>query len=206
MDIPLNVDVHCVDGLCGRSSCVIINPVTQQITHLVIREKRSPHTERLVPREFVLDTTRDLIRLRCSQAELGEMEPFIRSEFIQIHIPNYVTWGDAYMWPYFIPEPRTVVVKHESIPPHELAVRRGAQVEATDGHVGRVDEFLVSPTDGHITHLVLREGHLWGQKEVCIPVTAIAYMEEKTVYLKLDKHSIQALRAIPVRRNLLERS
>jgi len=43
-------------------------------------------------------------------------------------------------------------------------VRRGTRVEATDGHVGHVDEFVVNPENGHITHSVMREGHLWGKK------------------------------------------
>lgn len=64
------------------------------------------------------------------------------------------------IWPYTIPETEMISVEYERIPPGELAVRRGARVETTDGHAGRVDEFLVNPADGYITHLVLREGHL----------------------------------------------
>jgi sporulation protein YlmC with PRC-barrel domain len=73
-------------------------------------------------------------------------------------------------------------------------------VEATDGHVGRVDKFLVDQATGHITHLVLREGHLWGQKDVTAPISQIDHIEEDTVYLKLDKHAIESLPTIPVRR------
>ena len=32
-----------------------------------------------------------------------------------------------------------------------------------------VDELLVDPENEHITHLVMREGHLWGQKDVVYP-------------------------------------
>ena len=60
----------------------------------------------------------------------------------------------------------------------ELAVRRGSRVRATDGDVGRVDEFLVDRETAHITHLVLREGHLWGQKDVLIPVSEIGQIDE----------------------------
>jgi sporulation protein YlmC with PRC-barrel domain len=94
----------------------------------------------------------------------------------------------------------SVPIEHEHVPAGELAIRRGARVEAADGHVGRVDEFLVDPANGHITHLVLREGHLWGQKDVTVPVSQIERIEEDTVYLKLDKHSIGALPTIPIRR------
>jgi hypothetical protein len=67
--------------------------------------------------------------------------------------------------------------------------------------VGRVDEFLVNPENEHITHLVMREGHLWGQKDVTVPVSAIDHFDEDTVYLKLNKQEIEALPTIAVRRN-----
>ncbi|MCC6958040.1 MAG: PRC-barrel domain-containing protein, partial [Anaerolineales bacterium] len=86
------------------------------------------------------------------------------------------------------------------IPPDELAVRRGAPVEATDGYIGKVDEFVVSPENGRITHLVLREGHLWGQKDVIIPVSATRETSLGTVFLNLSKHEIESLPTFPVHR------
>jgi sporulation protein YlmC with PRC-barrel domain len=209
MDIPINVDVQCADGLCGRLTYVIINPITRRMTHLVVREAKTPHTKRMVPVALVVETTPNLVRMGCTRDELAKMEPFIETEYIRAEIPDveqiptggYLP-GEYVLWPYVIPE-RTeyVPVDHKRIPPGELAVRRGARVEATDGRVGQVDEFLVDPANGHITHLVLREGHLWGQKDVTIPISQIERIEENVVYLKLDKHSIEALPAIPIRRS-----
>jgi hypothetical protein len=47
----------------------------------------------------------------------------------------------------------------------------------------------------------MREGHLWGQKDVSIPVSQIDHYQDNTVYLKLDKQSIEALPGIPIRHN-----
>jgi PRC-barrel domain len=96
----------------------------------------------------------------------------------------------------------TVYVPEETqqIPPGELAVRRGTRLEATDGYVGHVDEFVVNPVNGHITHLVMREGHLWGQKDVIIPLSAMGDTREDTVFLKLDKHQIESLPTFPLQR------
>jgi sporulation protein YlmC with PRC-barrel domain len=202
MDIPVNAEVHCADGPCGRSTYIILNPMTRRVTHLVVKEKRFPHTEYLVPIDYVVEATSQLIRLRCARHELVTFEAFIEAEFVSSNFPEYA--GDPYMtWPYVIPEAETLPVEHERIPPGELAIRRGARVEATDGHAGRVDEFLVDPTNGYITHLVLREGHLWGQKDVTIPVSQIDHIEEDSVYLKLDKHSIEMLPTIPVHRDTM---
>jgi sporulation protein YlmC with PRC-barrel domain len=204
MDIPIGAAVECTDGPCGRSTYVILNPVTRNVTHLVVEENDLPHIERLVPVSMVQESTPEMIHLHCSQDDLGQLEHFIETHFVPAD-PVYIgSMYEAYqghmMWPYVIPEDVTVPLDEEQVPPGELAVRRGAQIHATDGRIGHVDEFLVQPESGHITHLVLREGHFWGQKDVNIPVSEIKSIEEGDVYLKLDKASIEALPAIPIKR------
>jgi sporulation protein YlmC with PRC-barrel domain len=207
MDIPVNAEVHCADGRCGRSTYVILNPTTEQITHLVVKAVEPPHTEFLVPVSLVVRTAPDRIWLECTAQELAGMEPFVDTEYIQAQLPEAAQPPTSYMqgqylmWPYFVPDlEQYVPVERKHIPPHERAVHRGTQVVATDGHVGQVDEFLVDPAAGHITHLVLREGHLFGHRDVSIPVSEIERIDGDTVHLKLDKHAVGALPAIPVRR------
>ena len=93
-----------------------------------------------------------------------------------------------------------VAVEHEDIPSGELAMRRGTRVEAKDGYVGHVDEFVINPKTGHITDLVLRQGHLWGDKDILIPVSKMLESKGDTVRLKLDKKQIEALPTFPVHR------
>ena len=208
MDIPLNAEVRCADGVCGRSTYVIVNPVNEQVTHLVVREGWVPHTEYMVPLDLVIESTPDTIRLRCTKAELLSQEPFIDIEYIEGDLSGFPYEGDGFvMWPYNMPEEdEAIPAEIERVPPGELAVRRGAHVAAADGRVGRLDEFLVDPVSGHITHLILRKGHLWGQKDVTIPVSEITRIEEDTLYLKLTRGQVEALPTIPVRRryNYLE--
>jgi sporulation protein YlmC with PRC-barrel domain len=194
MDMPLNVEVYCADGLCGHSKEVAMDRETEQVTHLVVKEKHAPYTELLVPIDLVTETTPHVIRLRCAKAELAEMQPFLEVEVIEEKIPHYV----PFLMPIVTPETRWVTVKREAIPPGEIAVRQGAHVEATDGRVGRLDEFLVDPVTEHVTHLVMREGHLWGQRDVTIPVSEIDRLGENTIYLKLDKDQVEALPSTPI--------
>ena len=208
MEIPLNAQVECTDGVCGRSVYVLINPVIDQVTHLVVKEDSSPNTEYIVPVDFVTETIADTIQLRCSKAELEKMDPFIKTTFIEEKIPDRnfrysgkYGMGSYYYMPYVTPD-RTVYLpeEYQQIPPGELAVRRGTRVEATDGYVGKVDEFVVNSENGHITHLVMREGHLWGQKDVIIPLSAMGDTRQDTVFLKIDKHQIESLPTFPVHR------
>jgi len=208
MEIPLNAQVECTDGICGRSEFVLINPVIDQLTHLVVKEDTSPGIEYIVPVDFVTETIADTIRLRCSKAELEKMDPFTKTRVIGERVldRNFGYQGGMdrmgyYYLPYITAESTEYEsVEYQQIPPGELAVRRGTRIEATDGYVGRVDEFVVKPENGHITHMVMREGHLWGEKDVIIPLSAMGDTHEDTVFLKLDKHQIESLPTFPVHR------
>lgn len=212
MEIPLQAQVECTDGICGRSEYVLINPVTDQVTNLVVKGDSSPNTEYIVPVDFVVETIADTIRLSCSKAELEKMDPFVETKFVKETVPERYSgagggmygMGSFYYLPYDIPDSTIYKsVEYQQIPPGELAVRRGTRVEATDGYVGHVDEFVVNPETGHITHLVMRQGHLWGQKEVIIPLSAMSPMgktSEDTVFLNLDKQQIESLPTFPLQR------
>ena len=196
MDIPVNAKVMCANGSCGRSVCIILNPATEQITHVVVEAEDFDGLRRLVPVGLIRESTADRIHLACNIADLNRLEIFDEAEFLPAAF-----YGSSMMWwPYALPEMMIMTLEHERIPPHELAIHRGAVVEAQDGRVGKVDEFLVEPLHYHITHLILREGHLWDPKEVTIPVAQIDRIEADNVHLKLTKREIEALPTIPLRR------
>jgi hypothetical protein len=46
----------------------------------------------------------------------------------------------------------------------------------------------------------MRTGHLWGVRDVTVPVNQIGSVDGDTVYLKLDKSAVGALPAMKVRR------
>jgi sporulation protein YlmC with PRC-barrel domain len=154
-----------------------------------------------VPVSLVAQTATEVILLDCTQAEFAALEPFNQTEFVYGDLPHHATDPSLTMlWPFVVPAKRVVGDKIRPIPPGELAVRRGARVEATDGRVGRVDEFVIDPDTGDITHLCLREGRLLGDKGVCVPVTDIDRIQEKVVHLKVDKETVASRPSFPVKR------
>ena len=201
MDVPMDAKVLCTDGPGGHSTRVSVNPVTRKVTHLVVRERGLRRTERLVPIWCIRATADDLIHLDCTRQELAKMEQLLETGLV---------WGDSLgldelyphlLHPYVAWMP--LMTRHGSQPRGELCIGRGVRVRATDGGVGWIDEFVVTPTSGEITHLLLREGHLRGRKEVTIPVSEIDRLEERTVYLKLDRKGVEALPSVQVRRKWL---
>ncbi len=166
-----------------------------------MKERRPSRKERLVPIRWVISSTPEVILLDRTTDKFAQLQEFNQTDFIYTDVPHYAT--DPKMtaiWPYVVPARRVIEDTYERISPGELAVRRGASVRATDGSVGRIDEFLVEPESGQITHLVLREGHIWGQKVVTIPISEIDHIDEKVVQLKVDKKNVEDMPTIPVKR------
>jgi len=197
MDIRIGARVECQDGEIGHLTNIILNPVTETVTHIVVKEKDFARTERLVSEKMIEESNHETILLSIGKKEFDELENYVQVEFLPSDIPAFMS--DQYlMWPMetWVPP----ILEHKSIPAGELAVRKGAKVIATDGHAGQVDEFLVDRENGHITHLVLREGHLWGKREVVIPVDQIDRYEGKSVFLKMDKKGVEALPIIEIKR------
>jgi sporulation protein YlmC with PRC-barrel domain len=201
MDIPINAEVRCSDAPCGTSNCIIVNPITDQITHIVVHGNSFPYVKRLVPVEKIKETTPDVIQLTCDLYEYVTMPEFIQDEFI---IPDPYGGNEEIPTTMLLPYAMvlgTVTREHEQIPPNELAIHRGTPVIASDGPVGKVDEFLVEPKNGHITHLILREGHLWGKKDVSIPISEIDQIEKDRVLLKINKKEVENLPTLPIHRS-----
>ena len=89
---------------------------------------------------------------------------------------------------------------YDRIPKGEIEIRRNSSVSSQDGHdLGPVDGFMVAD-DGQITHLVLRRGHLWGEREITVPIAAVARVRTDAVTLALTKDAVGELPSIPVRR------
>lgn len=199
-NIPINAQVACTDGACGKSTNVIVNPVNHKVTHFVIEDKSLPENPtRLVPVVKVAGNTQDQITLSCTKAELAKLPPFIVTNFIQESGSGTAYQsGAGYTFPYVINDTAYDTVQERNIPAEELAVYSGMQIEATDGKIGKLNELVLDPKSGEITHLLMREGHLWGNKEVSLPVSSIDFCDSRVIYLKLDKAAVKDLPAVPI--------
>jgi len=91
-------------------------------------------------------------------------------------------------------DPGPHVVVTDRIPVGEVAVRRGDPVSAKDGEIGRVQGLVIDPSDHHVTHFLLDEGHLWGAKRVAIPIGAVeAVNDADGVSVSLTKDEVRDL-------------
>jgi uncharacterized protein YrrD len=89
---------------------------------------------------------------------------------------------------------------YDRIPKGDVEIRRASPVTSSDEHhLGHVDGFVVDG-EGQITHLVLEHGHLWGKREVVIPIGAVASVGTDSVVLSLSKDEVGRLESRRIRR------
>jgi sporulation protein YlmC with PRC-barrel domain len=194
---------RCADGPCGEVGRMIIDPAGGTVTHLVVTAKQRHQPGRLVPVDLV-DAQADEITLRCTIAEFGQLDPAEETELVEGEEagpasappkPATMTSAGAMALNYRMPKPARTTVQ-EVVPAGETQVRHGQRVQATDGEIGRVQGFLVDPDDHQVTHVLLQEGHLWGRKEVAIPMTAVAGIDDG-IQLRITKQAVENLPTRP---------
>ena len=210
----IGTEVSCSDGACGELSRVVVDPVARAVTHLVVEPKHDPGFGRLVPLDLV-DATAAGIRLRCTMADFDKLGPAEETKFIPggTGSVDYAE-GEVLSWPYYglgmgggLVAPagglgvdmadigQTVI--YDKIPLGEVSVSRDQPVHATDGNIGRVQGLVIDPHSHHVTHVLLQEGHLWGRKEVAIPITAVADTSDG-IRLKIAKQEVQDLPPVDI--------
>jgi uncharacterized protein YrrD len=200
-DLAINAKVYAEESQCGKSVALVVNPVKDEITEVVVQLNGVGKNKVLVPVEHVRRSSKDGIWFDISCDDVQGMPDFLKTEFIETEVPREFPPGVLVMWPYVTSEFRNIPVEVESLPMDEVAVHAGADVISLEGKVGTVDEFLINPENDRISHLVMREGHLWGKNDVVIPVSAISKMDEHTVWVDLDKQQIEALPELPIHRS-----
>jgi hypothetical protein len=193
-NIPLNAPVYSSDQQCGHITYLVINPQTQRVTHLVVKEGAEPHVERMVPIEAAAKTSPDRIQLRCSRDEFKLMDRFVEIGHHEEMVPDYEQFKYTYkVWPYVPQQQIRMETRTKQVPLGELALHQRALVQATDGPVGWVAGLGIEPTSRRIKRLVIEQGVPWDRRQIAVPIGQIEQAEENVVYLKLDKHSLDAL-------------
>jgi uncharacterized protein YrrD len=184
MNIRIGSHVEATDGRVGEVSRIVVAARGRRLTELVVKDGRFFGTERLVPMEDVAGATSEAVSLRLSQAQFHLLNPFSRTVEYTPDTPD-TFMGRVAQHPYSLDQ--------SDVNEDEAAFKGGEKVEATDGTVGKVDEVIIEPSTCALTHIVLREGHLWHQRMVQIPIDNVDYARRNVVYLKVDKAHLEPM-------------
>lgn len=213
MRLELGSRVDCTDEEFGELVDVVVDPTTRRLTHLVVAARREDWVARLVPIEVA--QTRDdagrAVELLMTVEEARRLPPvhdvaFLRLGDLPVDDPDWdVGIHEVLAFPYYTAYdleamPVDFAVMYDRIPKSEVEIRRASSVTSADGHhLGQVDGFVVD-RDDQITHLVLERGHLWGRREVTIPIGAVARVATDAIALSLTRDEVGALPEVRVQR------
>jgi sporulation protein YlmC with PRC-barrel domain len=208
-EFTIGTRVSCSDGDCGEVSRLITDPTARTVTHLVVQPKHKKYHGRLVPLDLV-DSAAGDIRLRCTLSEFDGLEPAEEVDVVEgedyaggyggaSSVQGYGNMGAGGVGGSVTGVSiggslghRIPTTVNDVVPMGETQVRHGDHVHAVDGEIGEMQGFVVDPADGRVTHVLLREGHFWGHKEIAIPVSAVVSMNDE-IRLNLTKQQVEDL-------------
>lgn len=197
----------------GELVDLVIDPTKRRVTHLVVQPQALAGS-RLVPVELAESAgDQSQITLHCTLHEASELEPveevaFLRLGGFPVDDPNWdVGVSNVLAQPYYgagefagSGYPADVEMFYDRIPKGEVEIRRDSVVTSSDGHsLGRVEAFILNDEE-EVTHFVLEHGHLWGRRDVTVPIGAVEKIETDQVTVGLTKHEVGELPAVRVHR------
>lgn len=208
MKFTFGARASCSDGHCGDLTRTIFDPAKRTVTHLVIEPRHNPAAGRLVPIELA-DAAGGEISLRCTLAEFERLDASEEVQLVQGvdytggYGPDAVggyggvgsmgVGGSSYGSTIGAGLGHsTPTVASDNVPEGEGEVARHDHVHASDGLIGELNGFVVDPGDHRVTHILLREGHLWGRREIAIPVSAVT-SADPIIRLNITKKQVQEL-------------
>ena len=197
--LVLGSEAVCRDGYRGEVRAVVLEPADGTVTHLVVEPEGRSGLARLVPLDLA-EVTRSGTLLSCTEAEFRNLEAAEQTlaEFtlayqapVQLLPPGWrgaggpVTQGGAIPR---IPEKETVDV----VPPGEVEEHRGGQVHASDGDIGQVRGLFIDPVSHRVTHVLVREGHLLGRRDVAVPFGTVTAFDDG-IRLSITRQQVRDL-------------
>lgn len=205
-EYTIGTKVVCSDGSCGQLSRVVVDPLARVLTHLVVEPARGGAVGRLVPIDLVADAASE-IRLSCTWGTFQELPDAEETHFLT-PTDRQLDYADdeVFSWPYYGLAAgmggmgmagmgvagNPPFATYDRVPVGEVDLRRGEHVQARDGSIGSV-QGLVIDGERHVTHVLLQEGHLWGKKDVAIPIGAVTEVDAEGVHLSITRDQVRDL-------------
>lgn len=202
----------------GSVDRVVMNPVTKEITHLVVRRGFLFTEDRVVPMEMVASGDESRVLLREDIHDFEAFPIFQEEDFVIVDRgdltgttysgdyapPSYwypalggtPAWGPTFqggLTPEDSFEPPRRQKVERNIPDDTVPLQEGAKVISEDGeHVGSLERVMMNDELEQATHFVITQGVLMKEKKL-IPVDWVADMDAEQVVLGVSSRLIDRL-------------
>jgi uncharacterized protein YrrD len=215
MQFKQGVSVYTLDGKeAGHVDRVVLEPKTNEITHLVIRKGLLIKEDKVVPVGLVEAAKEERVTLRLDREQLEQLPNFEETDYVPLTDddpewerarpaltgPVGVTAPAMYWYPAYggtplpgYPASGYVAETRTNIPEGTVAVKTGAKVVTRDDKdVGDVVQLLTDLYDDRVTHCLISKGLLLKEKKL-IPVGWIESWSDDEVRLSVGAKTIERL-------------
>jgi hypothetical protein len=184
--LAIGATVYWGDGTPGQVESLVVgrgDSSAWRVTHLVVKPQRGPGLARIVPQDRV-----ERADAKTGELSLGCTDDGFAGLPAAEEIAAEVTLGGP---------PDTTVLQIDNLVddalPGEDEEYGGERVHATDGDIGHLHALSVDHDTGIVT-LVRLKKHLWGHKELAIPIDKVSGFDAG-IQLNITKHEAQHLTA-----------
>ena len=220
VELREGTSVETSDGReLGRISRFVLNPETNEVTHIVVQKGWLLPEDKVIPFDRVRSATDERVVLNENIRDFDELPPFEESHYIRaidrdlegrdidraIDRPVFPTSAGYYWYPpqgylgyptyglgsFGWPATETV----QNIPAGTVPLKEGTNVMSSDGeHIGDVERLIIDPGSNRATHLVISQGTFFKDRKL-IPANWIRSVTEKEVQLYMSSQVLERLPA-----------
>ena len=215
MQFKENAEVFTSTGeKVGRIDRVVIDPKSEELTHLVVKKGFLFTKDKVVPIEHVETTTEDRVELKAGPADPDEFPDFEETHYLPLEeektsanrdpgrisplawyypLPRKAWWrtqiGD---YPGF-PQPPFAHRTELNIPDDTVPLEVGAKVVSREGeHIGDVERVYAEEEEQRVTHVLISKG-LISKTRKLIPSMWVERLFEDEVRLSISKNFVEDL-------------
>lgn len=217
MEFRQETPVVTTDGKAvGKLDRIVVDPLSEEVTHLVVRKGMVFSDDRVVPADRIEEATADRIRLK-DDAEAAKQHPKLkescyvaldedeveRSGFEagmglsgapMLYGYNPIDDRPSGELPPGVPPPRIVADTCTNVPKGAVVLSEGTAVLGADGKkLGSVERVVSrgDPSVGRVTHFVISSGLLKKERRL-IPIEWVEAIEDEAVQLAVGSHLVEA--------------
>lgn len=196
----------------GRIERVVLDPVTKEVTHVVIRQGFLFTEDKLLPIEMLMSASEDRAVLRQDVGDLDDLPKFEETHFVSPSLDekDYPIYGTGRADPLYwypplglasyhggpvIPPVEVMERTEQNIPENTVAIKDGANVySADDKHVGDVERVFMDSRSDRATHIVISQGLFFKERKL-VPTAWLRIIGENEVHLSVDSDFVERLPA-----------
>jgi uncharacterized protein YrrD len=197
----------------GTVDRVVIDPNTNEITHIVVRKGWLFTEDKVVPTTLIDMAIEDRVQLRAGVQNLDDLPPFEEAYYVTPGDGTEGAYGAGYARPlywnppigaawtgyyggyYGYPLAPYVAFTEQNIPEGTVGLKEGARVTSADGeNVGHVERVFTNDELNRATHLLVAEGWLFKEKRL-VPVDWVRSVDEDEIHLSVNARTLESVPA-----------